>query len=1025
MIISKFLYLFVYLYFLASNIIYYTHFNLIQKMKKLLTFLILLALALPQALAGEKTITISRNEGNISEGTGVYYAEKDGIVFQFSGGLDNENYLLCMQQKQVIIRSYTYRIRKIVFHCVDNTVEGDDTFFWGPTTLSIVANQSQGGSVIGTYNADAGSYIGTWTGTLPVNTQLTFESKARPVRFASIDVTYEKLDGDIFDLVTNNSQIVEGKSYIIVSQYKDKVMSFKKLEDNTHQSADIVEWPLGDNNKTKVKVDGEAKIFKMTSVKDSTIGSNTRKVAWFYDLNSYIREGSGTNVGDLITNSSASDYGRAIMYISATEYNYLCWFKNGSGSSSKTIRYDYDNKEFKILSISDSEQRVWLYKQAESYSVSTICSPPEGGNIVLGNGVVDGTSQQYETVHFTVSANSGFHFNTVTITDADNNVIEYDVDENGNYTFEMPASSVTITANFVPNLYLLGTANGGIWTSNGEWVPYGPMFKFSPEIGYYIDVYFTGTGNFGDNTGSAYGYFSLATRYATDNNWNYLNGHRLVSRAYDYESEDIVDGQTKTLYTDADNNRGSSFCIPAGLYRLVVNPNRTQISVTKTNPTLTLDPMGGETAATAVQVQQNQEVTLQGSLYNQIRTINANIDTPPGVADVSENAEPAANFKYKIVKNNTAETPVASTTTATTTLTEVNAGETVTELRGYNYLGWIHADNTAYYKVINTPLKWIEEEGTEGHKYTVADDLIIIHKIDRPGQRLLWAKDMSTYVTDPYNHPTNKYATFKTVDQTDYLDETLHVQTQGWGGWDQSNWVMLRFPENEDMSQYNINNFILAGTLVGTYVDDVNFCINVERMETGGLENYVPNTFCPANFLDYNLNLNNTEGGAVSPSGKKFFFMNPKVQEVADVTLAVWDATNSRFVMPSGTGVNQAGITGFFTVNCLYNKDGDVISSLVDKNMYKFRGVLNVAPGGSNASKDAPTSPDATKMVMPFDLNDQSVATAISDVMGNKTVSSVKYYNITGIESDKPFNGVNIVVTRYTDGSFSTTKVLR
>jgi hypothetical protein len=349
----------------------------------------------------------------------------------------------------------------------------------------------------------------------------------------------------------------------------------------------------------------------------------------------------------------------------------------------------------------------------------------------------------------------------------------------------------------------------------------------------------------------------------------------------------------------------------------------------------------------------------------------------------------------------------------------------VTELRGYNYLGWIHADNTAYYKVINTPLKWIEEEGTEGHKYTVADDLIIIHKIDRPGQRLLWAKDMSTYVTDPYNHPTNKYATFKKADQTDYLDETLHVQTQGWGGWDQSNWVMLRFPENEDMSQYNINNFIMAGTLVGTYVDDVNFCINVERMETGGLESYVPNTFCPANLLDYNLNLNNTEGGAVSPSGKKFFFMNPKVQEVADVTLAVWDATNSRFVMPSGTGVNQAGITGFFTVNCLYNKDGDVISSLVDKNMYKFRGVLNVAPGGSNASKDAPTSPDATKMVMPFDLNDQSVATAISDVMGNKTVSSVKYYNITGIESDKPFNGVNIVVTRYTDGSFSTTKVLR
>ena len=84
-----------------------------------------------------------------------------------------------------------------------------------------------------------------------------------------------------------------------------------------------------------------------------------------------------------------------------------------------------------------------------------------------------------------------------------------------------------------------------------------------------------------------------------------------------------------------------------------------------------------------------------------------------------------------------------------------------------------------------------------------------------------------------------------------------------------------------------------------------------------------------------------------------------------------------------------------------------------------------MAPGGSNAAKDVPTVPDTTKMVMPFDLNDQSVVTAISDVDAGKTVSSVKFYNITGMESDKPFSGVNIVVTRYTDGSFSTTKVLR
>ena len=34
-------------------------------------------------------------------------------------------------------------------------------------------------------------------------------------------------------------------------------------------------------------------------------------------------------------------------------------------------------------------------------------------------------------------------------------------------------------------------------------------------------------------------------------------------------------------------------------------------------------------------------------------------------------------------------------------------------------------------------------------------------------------------------------------------------------------------------------------------------------------------------------------------------------------------------------------------------------------------------------------------------------------------------YNLAGIESDRPFEGVNIIVTTYTDGSRTSTKVLR
>ncbi len=52
------------------------------------------------------------------------------------------------------------------------------------------------------------------------------------------------------------------------------------------------------------------------------------------------------------------------------------------------------------------------------------------------------------------------------------------------------------------------------------------------------------------------------------------------------------------------------------------------------------------------------------------------------------------------------------------------------------------------------------------------------------------------------------------------------------------------------------------------------------------------------------------------------------------------------------------------------------------------------------------------------------IVTGIDNVTG-KAVADVKYYNVAGVESDRPFQGVNIEVTRYTDGSKSTRKILK
>ena len=51
--------------------------------------------------------------------------------------------------------------------------------------------------------------------------------------------------------------------------------------------------------------------------------------------------------------------------------------------------------------------------------------------------------------------------------------------------------------------------------------------------------------------------------------------------------------------------------------------------------------------------------------------------------------------------------------------------------------------------------------------------------------------------------------------------------------------------------------------------------------------------------------------------------------------------------------------------------------------------------------------------------------TAIFEIMGGREVVGVTYVNSLGQMSDQPFEGVNIVVTRYSDGSTSTTKVLK
>jgi hypothetical protein len=51
--------------------------------------------------------------------------------------------------------------------------------------------------------------------------------------------------------------------------------------------------------------------------------------------------------------------------------------------------------------------------------------------------------------------------------------------------------------------------------------------------------------------------------------------------------------------------------------------------------------------------------------------------------------------------------------------------------------------------------------------------------------------------------------------------------------------------------------------------------------------------------------------------------------------------------------------------------------------------------------------------------------TSVPGVIVDRQVTSVTYYNMMGQQDSKPFEGVNIVVTRYNDGTTKTAKVFK
>lgn len=97
---------------------------------------------------------------------------------------------------------------------------------------------------------------------------------------------------------------------------------------------------------------------------------------------------------------------------------------------------------------------------------------------------------------------------------------------------------------------------------------------------------------------------------------------------------------------------------------------------------------------------------------------------------------------------------------------------------------------------------------------------------------------------------------------------------------------------------------------------------------------------------------------------------------------------------------------------------------------YYRKAVTNPTDTPNDSPNGAPTyrlgdGPAEEYYVVETSGDGSSITTAINELFNGPSVVSQTYYNVQGMQSSTPFDGINIVVTRYSDGSTRTSKVVR
>lgn len=352
--------------------------------------------------------------------------------------------------------------------------------------------------------------------------------------------------------------------------------------------------------------------------------------------------------------------------------------------------------------------------------------------------------------------------------------------------------------------------------------------------------------------------------------------------------------------------------------------------------------------------------------------------------------------------------------------------------------------------------------GEEDGEYTISNPLIAT-KVTWDDNRkafAIFAKDDEMYASERNPGDLKQYAINYQSQDGSIVNTTFQED------YDQSNWIEILIPNDNNITvkphdsyQSTLDALKLkyegkildGGTIHGYYRDTLNPTIEMSAApDPGNGTEYSPNIYCTANFLMENLD-------ADGAGSERFFMMDAKPQEFSMVVWAYYPGSGDRFYIPEqvGSQVNGNDFNGSFVADMSLCEDAHVTSETaisscfnasnkdgnsIDKvKLYGFNAIVRKNPAyWANGANGAPRRADVVPntagaettpayIVYPLNGSDNAhgTVTDVTEVNVEKTVTSVHYYNVMGMESEQPFDGINIVVTRYSDGTTSAVKVMK